>query len=128
LNVILIAFLQYQQYDVNTWLPLMADLTSRFPALSYYELPTISARSKLEQWWIDEGMRMGIPDPQTRAHTITLYLDKRGFRKALAIEDENEIVILLLDQQGEVLWRATGKWNADLGRGLQAKVEDWFSQ
>ncbi len=37
---------------------------------------------------LNEGMRAGIPERATRAHTITLYLDKAAFRQALAIPDE----------------------------------------
>ncbi|WP_075061870.1 hypothetical protein [Ornatilinea apprima] len=123
MNVVLIAFWQSQQSDVDTWLPPLERWEKTCPGLEHYELPTISSRGRLAQFWIDEGMRMGIPDPQTRAHTITLYLEKAAFRRALEIESEDEITVLLLDGQGEVIWRGRGVWDADQGQALQSQIE-----
>lgn len=123
MNVVLIAFWQAQQSEVDSWLPLLERLEQTCPGLAHYELPTISDRGRVAQWWIDEGMRMGIPDPQTRAHTITLYLEKAAFRRALEIESESEITVLLVDRQGDVVWRGRGAWDAAQGEALQAQIE-----
>jgi hypothetical protein len=128
LNVILIAFEQYQQYDVETWLPVLSDLESRFPGLQHYELPTISSRGRLAQWWIDEAMRAGIPNAEIREHTITLYLDKTAFREALEIDNERLIVVLLLDSQGNILWRCRGRWDAENGQMLQDQIQEHFAK
>ena len=55
-------------------------------------------------------MRAGIPNPKSRQRTITLYLDKRKFRKALEFPDEAHIYILLLDSQGKVIFQARGPY------------------
>ena len=51
-------------------------------------------------------MRAGIPNPKTRERTITLYLDKADFRAALGMPDEDHIYILVIDRQGNELFRA----------------------
>ena len=122
-NIVLIAFKQHQQFDVNTWLPLLKRLRRQFPALHYYELPTIWELPKVRQMMIDMGMRMGIPDRHTRQTTITLYLDKDAFREALEIPHEDAITILLVDQAGRVLWRAMGAYNEAKGAALEASVQ-----
>ena len=107
-NLLFIAFQQWQQDEVNTWIPLAESFEAQYPGLVYYELPTIRALNVLSKFFINEGMRAGIPNPKSRERTITLYLEKDDFRTALGLEDEEHIFVLLIDQQGNELWRARG--------------------
>ncbi|MBN2472702.1 MAG: hypothetical protein JXN59_18405, partial [Anaerolineae bacterium] len=77
---------------------------------------------RLRQMMLDMGMRMGIPDRHTRETTITLYLDKPAFRRALEIPHEDGITVLLVDQAGNVLWRTMGGYNEAKGAALEASV------
>ena len=106
--IAMIAFKQRQQFDINTWLPVASELARTYPELVYYEFPTIDRLNPAARAFIDGGMRGGIPDPTARATTITLYLDKPAFRQALEIEDEDAIVVLLINREGEVFWREKG--------------------
>ncbi len=121
-NVVIIAFQQTQQYDVETWLPLLRRLRRQYPALHYYELPVVWEMPRLRQLLLDMGMRLGISDRATREKTITLYLDKRAFRRALDIPDENAIMVALVDRTGRVLWRTLGPYNEAKGASLEASV------
>jgi len=58
-------------------------------------------------------MRAGIPNPKTRERTITLYLDKNNFRKALELTDERHIYLLVVDPQGNVLFRLQGPYSPE---------------
>jgi hypothetical protein len=122
LNVLVIAFQQWHQSLVNTWLPFLDQLEARFAAVRAYELPVISRRGRLAQSFIDGGMRAGIPDRRARERTITLYLDKEPFRQALGLPGEEEIYVLLVDRQGQVLWQAQGAFSAEMGESLAAAV------
>jgi hypothetical protein len=84
LNLVLIAFQQWQQTQVDTWLPFVRQLEENHSGVRYYELPTIQRRSVLSRTLINEGMRAGIPDPVARERTITLYVDKETFREAFS--------------------------------------------
>jgi hypothetical protein len=119
LNVILIAFQQWQQAQVNTWLPLVRDIEARYRSVRHYELPTIERYPKLAQMFINEGMRAGIPDPLARERTVTLYLDKDGFRRALAMADEDDIYVLVVDRQGVVRWRSRGTLTEEKAQRLE---------
>ncbi len=57
---------------------------------------------------IDGGMRGGIPDSAVRAATITLYISKGPFKRALAIQNEDSIEVVLVDRAGTIYWRTTG--------------------
>ena len=101
-NILLVAFQQWQQGEVNTWVPTVQKLESAYPGVRYYELPTIRPLNRLVQAFINSGMRAGIPDRLARERTITLYLDKDEFRQALQLPHEDHIYVLLLDHQGQV--------------------------
>ena len=119
LNLVLIAFQREQQDLVDTWLPLARQLAAKHEVLRYYELPTISRAYGPARFVIDGGMRAGIPDPVARATTITLYLDKRAFREALDLPNEDTIYTLLVDRTGDVLWRAQGACTPELNADLE---------
>ena len=107
-NLLFIAFQQWQQDEVNTWIPLAESCEAQYPGFVYYELHTIRSLNALSKFFINEGMRAGIPNPKSRERTITLYLEKDDFRTALGLEDEEHIFALMIDQQGNELWRARG--------------------
>lgn len=127
LNLVFVAFQQWQQRQVDSWVPLAEDLAQEYHGLDYYEFPTIQPMNIFSRTFINEGMRTGIRNSATRARTITLYLDKAAFRQALAIADEDDISVFLFDRNGHVLWRATGPYSpekeADLRTALAAARE-----
>jgi hypothetical protein len=122
LNLLLIAFQQWQQTQVDTWIPFARQLEETHSGVRYYELPTIRRLNALARTFINEGMRAGIPDPVARERTITLYLDKNAFREAIQLPGEDDIYVLLLNRQGRVLWRAEGAFTPEKGESLAAAV------
>lgn len=111
LNVVVIAFKREQQADVDTWMPSLAKIAAAHPELRVYEIPTLARGYRLMQSFIDGGMRRGIPDAAVRAATITLYIDKTPFKRALRISGEDRIHVLLVDRDGRVHWRAEGTFD-----------------
>ena len=107
-NLILMAFFQHQQLEINTWLPFVDQLDSEGDAFTYYEFPVVYQMGPLRQFMLNEGMRAGIPDQKARAKTITLYLDKAPFLQQLGIESQDQIQILLVRKNGQVIWRESG--------------------
>jgi len=124
LNLLFVAFWQSHQALVDTWLPLAKRLEERFPRLASYELPVIQTRSRLSRWFIDSGMRAGIPDRSVRERTITLYLDKPPFLEALGIDRDDTISVLLIDRQGTVLWQVRGPLDAVKESELVSALEE----
>jgi hypothetical protein len=122
LNILLIAFQRWQQTLVDTWLPTVQQIEQAHPHVRYYELPTIQRLNVLAQTFINAGMRAGIPDPMARERTITLYVDKAAFRKALELPHEESIYVLLVNRQGQVLWRTEGAYTPDNAAALAAAI------
>lgn len=122
LNLVFIAFQQWHQMEVDTWVPLAESLHQDHPRLAYYEFPTIQSMNRLSRMFINEGMRAGIRHQPTRRRTITLYIEKAPFRQALQIPDEKHISVMLFDRQGEVIWRETGAFTPEKGAALSAAI------
>jgi hypothetical protein len=123
LNLVLIAFQQWQQTQVDTWIPFVRQLEESHSGVRYYELPTIQRLNVLSRTFINEGMRAGIPDPVARERTITLYVDKNAFRQALQLPGEDDIYVLLLDRRGRVVWRTEGTFTSEKGDSLTTEVQ-----
>ena len=123
LNLLFVPFLQPQQTTVNTWIPFGQELEITFPEVVYYELPTIDQMPVFARTFINEGMRAGIPDPKARQRTITLYIDTRNFMQATGISSKEEVHILLVNRQGDILWRTTGDFDQAKGAGLAKAIQ-----
>ncbi len=123
-NVVIIPFQRHQQDNVDTWGPFLDEFTGQHAAVRYYELPTIQNYGRLQRFFIDSGMRGGIPDPAVRARTITLYLDVAAFNAALCLPTIEDIYILLVNRRGDVLWATNGDYTVEKGEGLAARLEE----
>ena len=118
LNLVLVAFQRWHQALIDSWLPTVSELEDHYPGLRHYELPVLARRDLLARTLINEGMRAGIPDPATRAGTITLYLDKAAFLQSLDLPGDDNIYVLLVDRKGTVLWRASGAFTSASAHSL----------
>lgn len=122
-NLVLIAFKQHQQRDIDTWLPLARQLAAADSRWRYYELPVIRDMNFLYRAFIDGGMRSGIPDQTARETTITLYLDKKAFRHALGLPHEDTIYVLVVKSDGSVLWQTAGRHSSEKAQALMAAMQ-----
>ena len=119
LNLVIVPFLQWQQSEVDSWVPWIVEMEAKYPGFLYYELPTIENRNIVFKTFINEGMRAGIPNPLTRERTITLYLDKADFQKTLDMPDEEHIYLLLLGNKGNILFRLKGPFSKESGETFE---------
>lgn len=122
LNLVFVAFRRAHQSDIDTWMPVADELESAFPDVRSYELPVMSRRYAPARILIDRGMRAGIPDDDIRDRTVTVYTDKRVVRRALDIDDEEDIHALLVDREGTVYWRAAGPRDDEAAEHLHEVV------
>jgi len=122
-RLVAVAFLQKQQEDVNTWVAHLDELRINNPELSFYEIPMIYKGNALFRFWLNNGMRSGIPNEQTRRTTITVYTDVESFLKEVGAPDNQQIQVFLLDEQGTILGRTAGAHSADKAKELFAKAQ-----
>jgi hypothetical protein len=111
LNLVIVAFKQWQQNWVDTWIPSLQSLAYQHKNLRVYEMPTMSRFNALYRFMIDNGMRAGIPDKAVRAATLCAYIDIPPFAQALQLPGYDSIYLFLLDRSGEILWRGQGAFD-----------------
>jgi hypothetical protein len=107
-NLLLISFEPEQQKDIDTWMPVAQGLQHTNFKFRWYRLPVSSRENVIFRWWENSSMRSDETDPETWPWIVPLYVNKDDFRRDLQIQNEREIVVLLTDKQGHVVWRASG--------------------
>jgi hypothetical protein len=112
-SLVFVAFEMRQQADVDSWRPFLEQARKKRPTLGVFELPTISRGFRLMQFVIDNGMRSGITDRETRAATVTLYTDVAAFTQALGIGSTKEIAVLIVTPAGGILARVSGRYSEE---------------
>ncbi len=128
LNLVMVAFQQWQQSVIDSWVPFLESLAEMYNDFDYYELPTIRKMNALYRRFIDGGMRAGISSRDTRARTITLYIDKDSFKEALDIVTEETIYLYLLDKEGKILWESEGKLTEEKAASLESVLREFYEQ
>jgi hypothetical protein len=122
LNILIIAFKREQQLLVDDWIPYLEDYIKKNPQIAYYEIPTIHFSYLPLRWMINGGMRAGIADKKARQRTITLYINKKKFKKHLEFEDENTIYVFLIDKDGKIIWKTDGNITEDKTHSLEETI------
>lgn len=125
-RLLIVAFQQWQQGLVNSWVPFLESLILKHSDFDYYELPTIRQMNFLYRRIIDGGMRAGIPSKKTRGRTITLYIDKESFKGVLDIVTEETIYLFLIDVVGFVIWRGEGGLTGKSAELLEKAVDEYL--
>jgi hypothetical protein len=122
LNLLLISFQPEQQKQIDTWMPLAQALQHSNFSFRWYRLPVSEHENAIFRWWENSSMRSEETDPVTWPWIVPLYVDKPQFRNALQIPNEHNIVALLVDKPGHVLWRASGVLTPEERASLTAAV------
>ena len=127
-NIVTVAFQQWQQSLVDTWVPFLEELKQSYPEMYFYELPTISRGYRGMRFMIDGGMRMGIPDKKIRDRTITLYLEKKKFMENLEIESDEDILTYILNNKGKITSTIEGKYSSEKATKIKQKVKELLGE
>ena len=122
-RLLIVAFQQWHQRVVDSWVPFLSELTKEFPSFDFYELPTIRKMNYLYRRFIDGGMRAGIPSKETRRRTVTLYIEKEPFKDALGITSEETIYLFLINSEGSVLWQSDSEISREKALSLRDAIE-----
>jgi len=120
-SIVMIAYSQGQQDDVNTWLPFLEQAAKK-SGVKYFETPVLSSGYKLMSGFIDNGMRSGITSKATRAKTITLYTNVNKFNRDVGVSGKNSIHAIVIDKSGNVLAQVSGTYSAAKAKEISAAL------
>jgi hypothetical protein len=121
-NLLAVAFQRRHQSDVDTWLDEFESLKKDHEDLFTGEVPTLSRRWAPVRGFIDGGMAAAIPDPRTRATTMTVYGDVSRVSDSLGLPDREKIAVVLCDREGRVAWLHRGPRSDEAASGLRAAL------
>lgn len=107
LNILILSFQRDQQSAVDGWFGALGAK----PGVQTWLLPISQRENMLYRWWLNASLRGSQPPSQPRKYTVPLYVNKNEFLRALQLSSEQEIVLLLTDKAGRVLWRTVGPVN-----------------
>ncbi|MYA60608.1 MAG: hypothetical protein F4X40_08680 [Chloroflexi bacterium] len=116
-NVALITYDIDQRVDAAAWIASLRTMENAYPDIHAYELPLVGVMPWLTRERRESRLSSDTTDPHIRANTISIYIDPHAFNGVLHIDDCAQIIIILVDRFGNVLWRERGPCTA-------AKIED----
>jgi hypothetical protein len=101
--ILVLAYKQKTQFDVDRWG--IGFFTSSLPLPPIYEIPTIPGLiPSFFKESIDEGMRKGIPQESWK-DVLTIYGgDGATLTEWTGTENPNNARVVLLDEEGRVIW------------------------
>jgi hypothetical protein len=112
-NLLILSFEAEQQKDVDSWLPAAQAVQHTNFQFHYYEMPVFGRENILFRWWDTSSLRSDQTDPESWHWIVPLFVDKHRFMSDLTIATDKKVVVLLVDKQGHVLWRAIGPLTPD---------------
>jgi hypothetical protein len=117
-SLLVLSFLHNQQAETDSWVKLDGSL----PGLRIWSLPVYTRENVIYRWWMNSSLRSATHDSHAWGNTVPLYVNKPEFLKTLQIHSEREVVVLLVNRSGTVLWRSTGLLTQEKRDSLAAAV------
>jgi len=119
-DLLLISFAPEQQKDIQSWLEAGQAIQHSNFQFHYYELPVEGRENFVFRWWETSSLRSDESDPESWPWIVPLFVDRHTFMTGLNIPNEKQVVVLLVDRQGHILWRASGPMTPDKRASLMA--------
>jgi hypothetical protein len=120
LNLLILSFERDQQSVVDAWVSLFTP--GAVPKVQVWLLPISARENGLYRWWLNASLRSSLQTYEPRHYAVPLYVDKGQFLRALQVDSEHEVVLLLTDKAGHVVWRTTGPPTDSKRAGLSNSV------
>jgi hypothetical protein len=104
LNLLILSFQRDQQSVVEGWIPVLPPGDKA----QTWVLPISARESGLYRWWLNASLRGNLPPSLPRKYWVPLYVNKPQFLHSVQVSSEKDVVLLLTDKTGHVLWRTAG--------------------
>jgi hypothetical protein len=121
-TLVLIGFDEPQQELIDTWISGMK-LKNPETNIAWIEMPVIENPGIFMRWFINTGMRGGIPDKSTRSRVWTAYTDRKAFLKACGITSIDTITVLVVQKDGKILASESGGFTEPGARKLAKAID-----
>jgi hypothetical protein len=126
-TLVLLAFQREQQGNVDTW---TEGLGLNAPSNTYpwIEMPLIENPGMFMRWFINTGMRGGIPNKQVRSQVWTAYTNKKAFLQGCGLSSEKVVYALVVDRTGKIHAVEAGDYSKEAAERLAQSLRAEFLQ
>ena len=98
-----VAFDRAHQSQVDRLFGLVQQAMVASPNVVTWEVPVIENPGAIGRWFIDNGMRSGIPKKETRAKVVTLYVpDRATWLREMGIASVDQAYAVLINRNGKI--------------------------
>lgn len=109
LNLLLLSWARDQSPELDTWTAVGQALQHSHTDFRVYRMPVSQEENFIFQWWDNASLRAAETDPELLHWDVPLYTDKAALMRAIGLpKDEKQVVALLVDPSGKILWKAQG--------------------
>jgi hypothetical protein len=123
-DLLLISFAAEQQKDLDSWLPAAQALQHTNFTFRYYELPVEGQENFVFRWWDTSSLKSEENDPESWPWVVPLFVDRGKLMHQLNISNAKQVVALLVDRQGRILWRDSGPMTPEKRASLMAAAHE----
>lgn len=116
-TVALVAFALEHRAELESWVPYIDTLVRSRGDVRARLFAGIGV-PKLMRGAIVKAMKAAVKAPELRASTIPLFVDVPQFASALGIADRSHLTILLVEPDGRIAWRGSGRFTEAAGASL----------
>jgi hypothetical protein len=110
-----------QRAELESWVPYMDELVRSNPGVRARLFIPLGV-PKIVRGGLVAAMKAAVTQPELRASTIPLFLDVGAFCDVLGIAGRAELVVLVLDGDGRVVWRGGGAFSPPAGASVSAAL------
>jgi hypothetical protein len=119
LNLLLLSWARDQAPNAVAQALLHSDLSLRV-----YRIPVNDPENFLFRWWDSASLRTDETDPELLHWIVPIYTDKAKLRRALNIPaNDHQVLVLLVDRSGRVLWKSQGPSTPSSRQSLRAAAQ-----
>jgi len=107
--LLMLGFTYDSRFSVEAWAKKFRKDFGSEPRVTFFEIPMIGGLATLGKWFIDSGMRRGTPKAD-QENVITVYGGTAAWKQRVGFHDPRAAYLLLIDQNGKVVWRYAGNF------------------
>ena len=119
--LLMLGFTYDSRFSVEAWEKRFRQDFGSEPRVTFFEIPMIGGLATLGKWFIDSGMRRETPKAD-QENLITVYGGTDSWKQRVGFHDPRIAYLLLIDQNGKVVWRYAGNIDEEPYRALSSQL------
>ena len=120
-NVLIIGFQLDQQQALDDWF--VAAGPGEAASFQRWILPIFPRENFVYRWWQNASLRGRLAPGQPRHYTVPLYVDMATFLQGLRLPSQPDVLLLVTDRAGHVLWQTVGPVDENKKNALAAYLK-----